>query len=83
MLAIDRKKRLALPTGFGSDELSGGYEAFFVRKTHGFAGLYRFVGCFQPRNAYDRADHEIAFGMSSDCDRSACAVHNFYSGDSG
>src|SRR5947208_7103640 len=83
MLAINRKKRLALPAGFGGDEFSGSYEAFFVGKTHGFSRFDGFVSGFQPRNAYDRADHEIAFRMSSDCDRSACAVHNFYSGDSG
>src|SRR5258708_5006002 len=35
MLAINWKQRLALAAGFGGDELSGGHEAFFVRKSDG------------------------------------------------
>src|SRR5437016_2051290 len=83
MLAIDRKKPLALPAGFGGDELSGGYEAFLIGKTHGFSRFDGFVSGLEPGNTNDRANHEIGFGMSSDCDGSACAVDNFYSGDSG
>src|SRR5438270_1223775 len=47
MLAINWKQRLALPAGFGSDELSGSYKAFLIGNIHGFSRFDGFVSGFE------------------------------------
>jgi len=76
VLAINGKQWHTTPARFRSDQFSGGNQTFLVRQAESLARANRFISCFQPSNANDRAHHKIHFGMSRDPNRSSRAVNH-------
>src|SRR5579863_87892 len=77
VLAVDRQQRLALLTRLGSDQLSGGDQAFLVGEANNLAGANRLVSGLEPGDSDDGADHKIDLGMSRDSDGARGTVDYF------
>jgi hypothetical protein len=65
VFAIDREQRLALPAGFGSNDLSRGDQAFLIGQSDCFASANGLIGGLKSRYTDDCAYDEIYVWVGS------------------